>query len=224
MSFKDYYQQPGHHQFVIDGPMGRIEIGLSVPEKANYDYFAIIGHPHPLQEGTMNNKVVTTTAKAIYALNIPVLRFNFRGVGQSDGAFDHGIGESADMLYLIKSWQTLFPNAKLLLSGFSFGSYVATLAAQQSDCQLLVLIAPPVGRFGFETKQIIRHPDVILMGTDDEVVEPKAVEDFALSFQPPVPIEWFEDTSHFFHGKLIALRDVITNWVNKCLSENHSIC
>lgn len=221
MSFNDYVHIPGHHQFVIDGPERQIEVGLSIPEHANYEYFALVGHPHPLQEGTMNNKVVTTTAKAIYALNIPVLRFNFRGVGLSQGEFDQGIGESLDMLYLLKSWQAIYPKAKILLSGFSFGSYVATLAAQAIECQSLILIAPPVGRFDFEKKLMVRHPDVILMGTQDEVVEPNAVDSFAKSFQPDVPIEWFEETTHFFHGRLIALRDVMTKWINKCLSEKH---
>lgn len=221
MTLRDYCQKSGHHQFVTDGPNGQIEIGLSIPEHANYDFVALVGHPHPLQEGTMNNKVVTTSAKAIYSLNIPVIRFNFRGVGQSQGKFDHGVGESNDMLYLLKSWQAIYPEAKIILSGFSFGSYVATLAAQHIQCQSLILIAPPVGRFDFEKQEIIRHPDVILMGTQDEVVEPSAVESFAKSFHPNVPIEWFADTTHFFHGRLIALRDVITRWIEKCLKESH---
>jgi len=215
MSLASWSCIPGHHEYLLDG---KIEIGLSIPTNANYDYFAIVGHPHPLQEGTMNNKVVTTTAKTIFNLNIPVLRFNFRGVGKSQGSFDHGNAETLDMLYIVQEWQKVYPNAKLLLSGFSFGSFIAFKVAQLCEVQGLLLIAPPVFRFDFNLTQITTLPDLILMGNQDEVVSPEDVKVFADSFSPPVPIDWFPETGHFFHGKLIALRESIETWIKLCLS------
>jgi alpha/beta superfamily hydrolase len=220
MSIIEYASKPGHHQFLVSTPdAGYIEVGLSVPEHANYNYFAVVGHPHPLQEGTMNNKVVTTVAKTIWSLNIPVLRFNFRGVGQSSGEFSHGLGEADDMLFLIQLWKTLYPNAKILLSGFSFGSYVASRVAQRGTCESLILVAPPVGRFPFDFEWH-RVPDVLLMGDADEVVSPDAVLQFSQQFNPMIPMEWFEHTGHFFHGKLVLLKEVIAKWVNKCLKHD----
>ena len=220
MTFKQYASKPGHHQFLIPTPkQGFIEVCLSVPELANYDYFALVGHPHPLQEGTMNNKVVTTVAKTIWSLNIPVLRFNFRGVGHSTGEFSHGLGETDDVLFLIDSWKMLYPNAKILLSGFSFGSYVVSRAAQQILCDSLILIAPPVGRFPFDFEWR-REPDVILMGDMDEVVSAESVLLFSQQFNPTVPIEWFEQTGHFFHGKLVLLKEIIAKWILKCLKHD----
>lgn len=214
MSLELLAHQAGEHHFVHEG----IEMALSIPENANYAYFAIVAHPHPLQHGTMMNKVVTTTAKAIVNQSIPVLRFNFRGVGQSIGHFDHGTGETQDLLQIIKMYKRLYPQAKVLLSGFSFGSFVAYRAAQLTPVEGLLLIAPPVFRFSFEIENLIRAPDAIIMGTDDEVVDVNEVNRFAHLFKHDIPIVWFPETGHFFHGKLLELRDVVSNWVETCLS------
>lgn len=220
MSFLSWSKSCGHHEYLLNGPSGLIELGLSIPEYANYEYFAIVGHPHPLQEGTMNNKVVTTTAKALFFANIPVIRFNFRGVGKSQGEFDNGHGETEDMLYLIHEWRKIYPHAKLLLAGFSFGSFIAFKAAQLTQVLGLLLIAPPVFRFDFKLEQLKFVPDLILMGDNDEVVSPKDVKDFADSCSPEIEIKWFEDTGHFFHGKLIILREAVESWINLCLAKN----
>ena len=129
MHLESVIRQPGQHELMIQG----IEVALSIPESPHFDVFAIVAHPHPLYQGSMMNKVVTTTAKAIFNFSIPVLRFNFRGVGKSIGQFDQGNAETEDMLCLIRTWRQHFPEAKLLLSGFSFGSFVAYRAAQIID-------------------------------------------------------------------------------------------
>lgn len=214
MSLELFSKQAGEHLLMHQG----IEIALSIPQGVRYDYVAIVAHPHPLHHGTMMNKVVTTTAKAIFNQSIPVLRFNFRGVGQSIGHFDHGIGETQDLLLLIQAWQGLYPKARVLLSGFSFGSYVAYRAAQVTGVAGLLLIAPPVFRFSFELNHVNRVPDAIIMGRNDEVVEAKEVLQFANSFTPAIPTFWFEETGHFFHGKLLELRDAVSQWVQTCLS------
>jgi alpha/beta superfamily hydrolase len=217
MDFQNICLTSGHHCLLVNGPQNQIEVVVSVPEQVNTDYFVLIGHPHPLQEGTMDNKVVTTTGRSLLTLQFPVIRFNFRGVGQSGGEFDHGIGETDDMVYLINLWQQAYPHAKLILAGFSFGSYVAFRAAQVVHPQCLILIAPPVHRFTYDLTQLKSLPTVIFQGDIDEVVPADEVARFAKSFDAPIPLEWFQDTGHFFHGKLIQLREAVVKWVQTCL-------
>lgn len=217
MGLDEYAQQPGHHQFIhhIDGRV--IEIALSIPEKAKQKFFAIVGHPHPLQQGTMHNKVVTTAAKALFNQGIPVCRFNFRGVGQSAGVFDHGVGETDDYIALARAWKRIYPQAECLFLGFSFGAYVAYLAAQREQPKSLLLIAPPIFRFDFKFSPGPKRPDLILMGEQDEVVAPKDVLQFVQAFDPAVEIQWFAQTSHFFHGRLVELRTAVEQWAQQCL-------
>lgn len=217
MDFQNICSTTGHHRLLIQGPKNIIEVVVSVPEQVDTKFFALIGHPHPLQEGTMDNKVVTTTGRSLLTLHFPVIRFNFRGVGQTGGEFDQGVGETEDMVYLIHLWQQAYPAAKLILSGFSFGSYVAFRAAQVVNPQCLILIAPPVHRFTYDLTQVKSLPTVIFQGDIDEVVPAQEVAQFAQSFEQPIPLEWFLDTGHFFHGKLIELREAVVKWVQRCL-------
>ena len=143
MQFTDKLNNPGEHSLLLNGSEGLIEAVLTVPENINSSFVAFLGHPHSLQGGTMNNKVVTTMARVFKEAGIPSLRFNFRGVGQSAGVYDDGIGESEDMLELVRVWQTEQPDLKLICAGFSFGSYVAYRTAAQSDASILITIAPP---------------------------------------------------------------------------------
>lgn len=217
MDFHNICSTTGHHRLLIQGPKNIIEVVVSVPQQVNTQYFALIGHPHPLQEGTMDNKVVTTTGRSLLTLHFPVIRFNFRGVGQSGGVFDHGLGETDDMVYLIGLWRQAYPQAQLILSGFSFGSYVAFRTAQVVQPRCLILIAPPVHRFQYDLTAVTSAPLVIFQGDIDEVVPANDVAGFAKNFEPSVPVEWFQDTGHFFHGKLIELRDAVEKWVQKCI-------
>lgn len=216
MNFRDICSKPGHHQLLIQGPETMIEVAVSIPECAKIEKFAVVGHPHPLQEGTMNNKVVTTTAKTIYQMDYPVIRFNFRGVGQSGGEFAQGIGETDDMVFLIELWQKAYPGSQYILAGFSFGSYVAFRVAQRVKPLCLILIAPPVKRFPYDLQDAMFRPTVIFQGDSDELITMDEVQSFANSFSPAVPMECFEKTGHFFHGKLIDLRECVLKWVAAC--------
>lgn len=213
MDFKELINQPGHHELLLAGPVGNIELVVSIPENCKADWVAFLAHPHPLQEGTMNNKVVTTTGRALLNHHVPVIRFNFRGVGGSDGQFDHGIGETLDLLFLVHLWQQSFPKSKLILAGFSFGSFVAFRAAQTLLPDYLILIAPPVHRFDYELGQDVFRPTVIFQGDEDEVVPANDVAKFAKRFTPEVPIEWFANTGHFFHSKLVDLKNAVDKWM-----------
>lgn len=201
----------GEHSLSLQGGAGPLEAVLTVPERIQSPYVAFLGHPHSLQGGTMNNKVVTTMARTFKDLGTPSLRFNFRGVGQSAGVYDDGVGESDDMLSLVHEWQKEQPEVKLIFAGFSFGSYVAYRTAAQCTHSALITVAPPVHHYDYKAFNPAPHPWLILQGDADEVVPPELVFDFAAKEQLPV-IE-FAETGHFFHGKLIELKAQLTEYL-----------
>lgn len=215
--FHEKLAKPGEHLFFIPGLAGQIEVALTVPEDVDLQYFALLGHPHSLQGGTMNNKVVTTLVRAFKELKIASLRFNFRGVGQSLGVYDEGRGESEDMLLLARSWLAEQPQTRLLFAGFSFGSYVAYRAAAQCPHDLLITIAPSVLHYDYTEFLTVPLPWVIFQGDEDEVVPSKSVIDFATYSMPPIPLLRFTETGHFFHGKLIELKTRLIDFIESQL-------
>ncbi|WP_058443173.1 alpha/beta hydrolase [Legionella brunensis] len=196
----------GEHPFVFTGAQGVLEAILTVPPHLNDNYVAFLGHPHSLQGGTMNNKVVTTLSRVFKELGIPSLRFNFRGVGQSSGSYDSGLGESEDMLDLVRRWQHEKENSKMFFAGFSFGSYVAYRAAAQCPHEMLITIAPPVHHYNYHEFQPAPYPWLIVQGDEDEVVPASVVFDFAKESASTLPVIRLADTGHFFHGKLLDLK------------------
>lgn len=201
------FSEPGEHRFVFEGPVGILEGLCVIPEVSQTHEIAMLGHPHPLQGGSMSNKVVTTLARAYRDVGVPSIRFNFRGVGGSQGAFDHGMGESEDMLAIMSHVETFFSPVAWILAGFSFGSYVAYQAALKQTPTWLLSIAPPIERYNYQ--QDPGCPWIIVQGDADEVVDSAGVFAFALEHQPPLKIIRFEQTGHFFHGKLLALRETV---------------
>ncbi|KTD07439.1 alpha/beta hydrolase [Legionella jamestowniensis] len=206
MLLSENLHRAGEHPFFFTGAAGRLEGILTVPASIKDSFIAFLGHPHSLQGGTMNNKVVTTLARAFKELGIPSLRFNFRGVGGSEGTFDHGVGESNDMLQLVNQWQQEKGASRILFAGFSFGSYVAYRAACQCEHELLITIAPPVHHFNYREFQPSPYPWVIIQGDEDDVVPMTLVENFAKNETPSIPMVHFSATGHFFHGKLLELK------------------
>ncbi len=206
MQLTNTLNQPGEHTVFFPGQAGPLEVALSVPMDANPHVVAILGHPHSLQGGTMQNKVVTTLTRAFHALGIPSLRFNFRGVGQSGGQYDAGLGESEDMLLLARQWVSERPNTQVCFAGFSFGSYVAYRAAAQHPHAMLITIAPPVHHFDYTEFESKPAPWIVVQGDLDEVVPLSLVEDF-VALSPAVSLIQLPETGHFFHGKLIPLRE-----------------
>jgi len=201
----DKQNEAGEHPFIIQGSVGQIEGVLTVPPNTDKRYIALLGHPHSLQGGTMNNKVVSTMARAFKDTGIASVRFNFRGVGATAGTYDAGVGESVDMLYLADLWCQSNPDCQLLFAGFSFGSYVAYRAAAQSASKLLITVAPPVHHYDYRLYQQPAHWH-ILQGDADDVVPAQRVLDFAADSVPPLPVIQFAQTGHFFHGKLLPLK------------------
>lgn len=210
-------RQPGEHAFFFKGAQGQqLEANILVPSTPNLAYIALLGHPHSLQGGTMNNKVVTTMARSFKELNIASIRFNFRGVGRSAGEYDAGIGESDDMVILADQCRAAFPHIQWIFAGFSFGSYVAYRAATQRQSTLLITIAPPVHHYHYDASAI-SSPWHIIQGNQDDVVEANLVKQFAAKATLPLPIHEFPETGHFFHGKLLALKDTLQMIIQQTL-------
>jgi alpha/beta superfamily hydrolase len=196
----------GQEQIHIDGPAGRLEIVVADPGDNRRGY-AVIAHPHPLYGGTLENKVVQTLAKAMYALGYAAVRFNFRGVGGSEGVFDEGPGELEDFLSVAGYAMRRFGDTETVFAGFSFGSYIAACAAQRLPPRQLVLIAPAVGRFplGDVPKQTL-----VVHGEEDDVVLLGDVLTWARPQHLPVVV--FPGAGHFFHGALVDLQQQVMRY------------
>lgn len=193
----------------IPGPAGVLEALIETPHSPASKKIAILCHPHPLHEGTMNNKVVTTLARACQALGAVVVRFNFRGVGASAGVYDNAIGEQEDLKAVIRWAHEHYPESGLWLAGFSFGSYVATKVASEMPVDQLIAIAPPVNHFDFSSLPAITCPWLIVQGESDEIVPATEVFAWAASRPENPQVIRLPNVGHFFHGKLIELRDDI---------------
>jgi alpha/beta superfamily hydrolase len=193
---------------MIDGPAGLLEANAEEGSDRDASY-ALICHPHPLFGGTMDNKVVTTVARALNACGMPTIRFNFRGVGASAGVHDDGRGETDDAAAVAAWGARRFGGRTVLIAGFSFGAYVAMRLAQMLRPSRLILIAPPVGRFEFTPLAAPACPLLIVQGDADDVVDPIAVQKWAESHRPLARLIMLTGVGHFFHGHLVELRDAI---------------
>jgi len=170
--------------------------------------YGVICHPHPLYGGTMDNKVVTTVARALQETGIPTLRFNFRGVGASAGEFDQGVGETADADAVAAWGAERWAGRSLVIAGFSFGGYVALRLAQQRLPRYLITIAPAVQ--GFAASTAVPHcPWLVVQGDADELVDPSAVIDWVNTLDPKPRLVVLPGVGHFFHGRLRELRDAV---------------
>ena len=204
----------------LPGPAGRIEAALDPPEAdvAARPVLAIVCHPLPTEGGTMHNKVVTMAARALREVGATTLRFNFRGVGQSEGAFDDGAGELDD-LRAVAGWaREHHPDKALWLAGFSFGAWVSLRAAVELQAAALLSIAPPVGRsWDFSGIEIPTIPWLVIQGEADEIVDPQAVFDWLAGLPRQPQLVRMPDTSHFFHRKLMDLRGAVKHGVRDWL-------
>lgn len=193
------------------GPVGAIELVTGVADKDARAGTVVICHPHPLQGGTMHNKVVTMIERSLRELGLDTVRFNFRGVGDSAGDFDDGNGEGDDLAAIVAWVREQKPGDVVWLAGFSFGSFVALKQAVALDAAALVTIAPPVGRWEFNGIAIPTCPWLIVQGEDDEVVDPAAVFDWVETLEPAPHLVRMPQTTHFFHRRLMDLRGAIKN-------------
>lgn len=197
----------------IDGPAGRLQGLLETPADDVARGLALVCHPHPQQGGTMNNKVAHTLARAFLRSNMRTLRFNFRGVGKSEGQFDNARGEVGDALSCVAWLRERWPGEPLWIGGFSFGAAVAIRAAVSASPAGLVSVAPAVYRFVDNLDAQPQCPWLIVHGDQDEIVPVEETVAWVGGMQPGPELTVFPATSHFFHGKLIELRDAVTGFV-----------
>ena len=194
-------------RLVIDGPAGALEVVVNAPDAAAPRGIALVAHPHPLQGGTLDNKVAQTLAKTFFALGYAAVRFNFRGVGRSEGTFDDGEGEAADALAALRFVQARFDAKEsalpIVLAGFSFGAFVQTKVAQSVSAQRLVLVGPAVKRIA----STVPADTIVIHGEEDDVVPLPEV--FAWARPQQLPVIVFPGCGHFFHGRLLELQRTI---------------
>lgn len=208
---------------ILPGPAGPIEAIIEAPEPdaEPRPIVAVLCHPLPTEGGTMHNKVVTMTARALRECGATTVRFNFRGSGVSAGTFDNGAGEADDLRAVVAWVRQQRPEAQLWLGGFSFGAYVSLKVAAELAPALVISIAPPAGRgWDFDAITPPDCPWLVIQGEADEVVDPAAVyawlDGLDQRRQPPELVK-MADTSHFFHRRLIDLRGAIKNGVKPYL-------
>lgn len=194
---------PSQRDVIFGGPVGQLEGVLHLPDAAP-SAIAVVAHPLPTMGGTMDNKVVSTLARAFAELGFAALRFNFRGVGESAGSFDHGDGETLDAIAAASFMRGEFPDLPLTGAGFSFGGYVQARAAEELHPQHLVLVAPAVGRFAMPH---VPADTLLIHGDLDEVVELDAVLRWARPQHLPVVV--LAGAEHFFHGRLSQLKQIV---------------
>jgi alpha/beta superfamily hydrolase len=208
----------------VAGAAGAIEIAWTAPGSATA--VAVIAHPHPLFGGTMDNKVVTTVARAFVERGAATYRFNFRGVGATRGEHDPGRGETDDMLRVIDHARASHAGLPLWLAGFSFGGAVAVRAAARADFAQLVLVAPGFRRFTGEGMGVAPDPGdpnlgapgrhsaantLVVHGDLDETVP--LADSLAWATPREVPVAVVPGGEHFFHRKLHVLREIVSRWM-----------
>lgn len=192
----------------IAGPVGSLEVAIDRPTSDAHGT-AVISHPHPLHGGTLTNKVVQTLARACVQSGWTAVRFNFRGVGQSEGVYDEGRGELDDLLAVIDA---MAPTGPMCLAGFSFGSFVTSHAADRlhasRDIQRLVLVGTAASRFEVApVAQELHGRTLVVHGEQDDTVPLSAVMDWARPQSLPVLV--VPGGGHFFHGQLPLLRELV---------------
>jgi len=207
-----------HRSLFLAGQQGRLEALLWTSPVSEPSLTAVVCHPHPLFGGTMHNKVVFQTAKALQQYGIPVLRFNFRGVGWSEGIHDKGRGEEEDVRAALDYLATEFPGRPILVAGFSFGSVVG-LRAGCADARVAELIGLglPADDSDFSFLGACPKPKLIVQGGNDQFGTRKNVESVFATISEPKRLVIVEGADHFFTGQLEKVGAAIGDW----LTERH---
>ncbi len=207
--------RPVSERRIVEGPTGAIEVQVDVPGKAALG-FAFVGHPHPLYGGTLDNKVAATLARAYTAMGWVAVRPNFRGVGRSEGVHDEGHGETQDFLFLIDAMPRMAPwsglaggKARIAVSGFSFGSFVAAqaaadLAARGTRPHSLVLVGAAAGKWAMPA---VDPSTLVIHGELDTTIPLSDVLAWARPLELGITV--IAGADHFFHRKLTLLKRLV---------------
>lgn len=211
----------------LDGPAGRLEALLNAGAQ-NATHASVVCHPHPLFGGTLHNKVVFHTMKALNSFGFPVLRFNFRGTGLSEGEHDRGIGEVDDVGTALK-WLDAEFHLPIVFAGFSFGSAVGLRAAcADPRVQAVIGVGTPVAPvaadteeprvYTFEFLSDCRKPKLFVSGARDQFGPRAKLQGMVDSLPEPKKLVIIEGADHFFEGRLRELREAIEVWVGEAVA------
>lgn len=207
-----------HRTFFLDGPAGRLEAMLWTASPADARRVAVVCHPHPLFGGTMHNKVVFQVAKTLHQHGIPVLRFNSRGAGLSEGKHDKGRGETGDVRAALDYLAEEFPEKPILLAGFSFGAYIGLrVGCEDSRVKHLVGLGVPVNDSDLSYLLECSKPKLILQGARDQFGSRDRVEALFAKMPDPKKLVFVENANHFFTGKLDRVGKELSSWLNEIL-------
>jgi uncharacterized protein len=205
-----------HRSLSLQGPAGSLEALLWTVPNDKPASVALVCHPHPLFGGTMHNKVVYQAAKALHEAGMPVLRFNFRGAGLSQGTHDQGRGETGDVRAALDFLATEFPDAPILLAGFSFGAYVGLrVGATDPRVARLIGLGIPVNRWDMSFLQTCTKPKLLISGGNDEFGAREKIEALFAELPEPKRLRIVEGVDHFFAGKLNEVGAAITDWLTE---------
>jgi hypothetical protein len=207
-----------HRTFFLPGPAGRLEALLWTSPKPTPAMAAVVCHPHPLFGGTMHNKVVFQVAKTLHSLGLPVLRFNFRGAGLSEGEHDKGKGEGDDVRAAVDFLAQEFPGLPILLGGFSFGAWVGLrVGCEEARVAEVVGLGLPANSLRLDYLRECGKPKLIIQGTLDQYGSRENVEALYAEMPEPKRLAFVEGADHFFAGKLDEVDAALREW----MSERH---
>jgi alpha/beta superfamily hydrolase len=208
---------PSIQSFELAGPAGRLEALLNTG-RPDAPYVALVCHPHPLGGGTMHNKVVYHAMKALHGMGLPVLRFNFRGTGRSEGSHDDGRGEQEDVRAAL-DWLDQKFQRPILFTGFSFGANVGMrVCCGDPRVRGLIALGLPVlaeGRhYTYQYLPACQQPKLFISGDHDQYGPAAEVEAVVATAPEPKQLIWIPDADHFFVGKLDQVQAAIVDWVS----------
>ncbi len=205
-----------HRNFFLKGPAGLLEALLWTSANSNPARVALVCHPHPLFGGTLHNKVVFRTAKALQAHGMPVLRFNFRGAGQSTGEHDRGRGEAGDVRAALDYLAQEFPTRPILLAGFSFGSWVGLkVGCEDPRVEELIGLGIPVNDSDLSYLKKCTKPKLIIQGANDQFGAKDRVQSLFDEMPEPKQIRFIPEADHFFTNKLDQVSAAISEWLDR---------
>lgn len=203
-----------HRTLFLEGPAGSLEALLWTVSASNPQSAALVCHPHPLFGGTMHNRVVYHAAKALHEAGIPVLRFNFRGAGLSQGVHDEGRGELDDVRAALDFLAREFPAVPILLAGFSFGACVGLrVGCEDSRVNRLIGMGIPLLRCDMTYLRTCAKPKLFISGGNDEFGPRAMVEALFASLPEPKRLRIVEGVDHFFAGKLPEVGAEVSDWL-----------
>jgi uncharacterized protein len=206
--------QAGRLEALIDDPLAGCTTGRRHGPEADSAWrpraAVVLAHPHPLYGGTFHTKIVYHAAKALCRLGCPVLRFNFRGAGASEGAFDGGAGEMADLRAALDFMAARHPGSELWSAGVSFGAWVAMAAGATDDRVTLLLgVSPPVATYDFSGVRDSPKPKFLIQGERDEQCPLSATREFYAQAAEPKELAVIDAADHLFDGKVMEVGDAI---------------